>query len=113
MEIGKICGGAWLVVQPVNEKIGELRLKVLPRPVDFLWPENIDVNKAAEILGPIIIDWNCEMDGVAIPCNDETKKQYLAQLILIDVLAPDGKEPELLMIPIGRFAADINNFLGN
>jgi hypothetical protein len=113
MEIGKLDCGAWLVLQPVNEKIGEIRLKILPKPVDFLWPEQADIKTAAGFIARLIAGWNLETDGVAVPCNDETKAKYLPNLIIVEVQAADGKEPELLMVPIGRFAADINNFLGN
>ena len=113
MEIGKIDGGAWLALCPVDEKIGEVRLKILPTPTDFQFPENADIKIAVDITSRFVVDWNLETDGVAVPCNDDTKAKYLAYLIRTEVKPVEGTEPELIVLRIMRFAADINNFLGN
>jgi len=112
MEIGKVDVGAWLTLRPVDERIGELRLKIRPVPEDFDFSGDGDTKKQLQTIGSLIVDWNLEKDGVAIPCNDETRRLYMFHLIQVMVRG-EGDEQESIVGPISRFAADITNFLGN
>jgi len=113
MEIGKIDCGAWLTLQAVDKRVGEVRLKILPIATDFLFPENTDTKTAVDAIAKFVVDWNLEADGVAVPCNDDTKAKYLAYLIRLEATVVEGQAPEFVVLHIARFAADINNFLGN
>jgi hypothetical protein len=114
MEVGKIDCGAWLTLCPVEEKIGEVKLKILPIPSDFQLPKDADTKASIDAFAKFIVDWNLETDGVAIDCTDENKAKYLEYLVRMKVVAgEEGAEPEFAAVPIMRFAADIDNFLGN
>jgi len=112
MEIGKIDCGAWLTLHPEDERIGEIKLRVRPVPPDFDIPKDADVKAQLKAIGSLIIDWNFESDGVAVPCSDETKDQYLWYLVRIMVKG-EGEAGEPLAGPVVKFAVDIDNFLGN
>lgn len=117
MDISKIDHGAWLTLCPVDEKVGEVRLKMLPMPTDFEFPKETDNQAAIGILSQFVVDWNLDEDGVAILCNDETKAKYLALLLRLKVKNEEGKteedKSEFAVTPIARFAAEIGNFLKN
>ena len=114
MEVGKIDCGAWLTLCPVEEKIGEVKLKFKPMPPNFSPPDSKDVQSWAKIISEFLIDWNLEIDGVAVPCIDENKAQYLGYLFRLEIKAQEeGKEPERAAAQIIPFAANIDNFLGN
>ena len=112
MEIGKIDCGAELILYPVDERIGEIKLKVRPVPPDFEIPADADVKAQLKAIGSLIVGWNFEKDGVVVPCNDETKEQYLWYLVRI-VVKGEGETVEPLAGPVVKFATDIENFLGN
>ena len=112
MEIGKIDVGAWLTLCPVDERIGEIKLRIRPLPPDFALSKDSDTRAQLGAIGSLIVAWNLEADGVAIPCTDETKGRYLWHLVQVQVHKGD-EETESLAGPVARFAADINNFLGN
>jgi hypothetical protein len=115
MEIGKINAGAWLTLQPVDSRVGEVKLRIMPIPSDFKFPEGQDVMTQLEAIGSFIVAWNLESEGVAIPCDEENKRRYLWHLIRLELQTeqPDRKEPLYMAEVIIKFAADIDNFLGN
>jgi hypothetical protein len=113
MNVGKIDCGAWLTLQALDEQIGEIRLRVKPLPSDFKMPETTDVRVICGVLGQFIVDWDIESDGVAVPCNDETKAKYLEYLIRLQVKSEKDGEPEFAIAQVMEFAVDINNFLKN
>ena len=112
MEIGKLDVGAWLTLRPMDERIGEVRLKIKPVSPDFTFPADGDAQAQITALGSLIVDWNLESDGVAITCTDEAKGRYLWHLVRVEVHG-EGEATESLAGPVARFAIDINNFLGN
>jgi hypothetical protein len=111
MEISKIDCGAWLTLQAVDEKVGEVRLKLMPMASDFTFPEMTDNKAAIGVIARFVIDWNLESDGVAVPCTDENKAKYLEYLIRLEVKGETEKE--FAVLPIMRFVADVSNFLKN
>jgi len=112
MEISKIDCGAELVLQPVDEKVGEVRLRMKPVPTDFVFPPTEDNKAWIAVMAQFVIGWNLTDGGVAVACNDENKAKYLGYLLRLPVKTADGGE-EIAAGPIMRFAADINNFLKN
>jgi hypothetical protein len=119
MEIGKINAGAWLTIEPVDARIGEIKLRLLPIPSDFKFPEGKDVTVMQQLdaIGSLIVGWNLEDEGVAVPCDEENKHHYLPYLIRLQTgktLDEKGVEkPKFAAEDIIKFAADIDNFLGN
>jgi hypothetical protein len=117
VDVGKIDHGAWLTLCPVDERVGEICLKMLPMPTDFEFPQESDNQTAINFISRFVIDWKLEADGVAVPCNDETKAKYLALLLRLKVKNEEGKteedKSEFAVTPIVKFAADIENFLKN
>jgi hypothetical protein len=113
MEVSKIDCGAWLELCPVDEKIGPIRLRMVPVPTDFTFPKDTDNKAWIDVMGMFIVGWNLENGGVAVECTDENKTKYLGYLVRLLVKAEEDKEPEIAAAPIMRFAASIDNFLKN
>jgi hypothetical protein len=111
MEISKIDCGAWLTLQAVDERVGEVRLKLMAVPSEFEFPELMDNKTVIEFLAKFIIDWNLESEGVAVPCTDENKAKYVGYLLRLEVKG--DPEKEIAVLPIMRFVADVSNFLKN
>ena len=111
MDISKLDCGAWLTLQAVDEKVGEVRLKLTPMPSDFQFPEMTDNKAAIDVIAKFVIDWNLDSEGVAVPCTDENKAKYLEYLIRLEVKGEPEKE--FAVTPIMRFVADVSNFLKN
>src|SRR5512136_1211901 len=112
MEVKKIDCGAELVLHPVDERIGEVRLLLLPTESTLTreaLPPEADNSAWINFMAKYLIGWNLEADGVAIPCNDETKAKYFGYLTRLVVKAEDGQQ-EIAAVPIMRFTTDINNF---
>ncbi len=112
MEVSKIDCGAELELCPVDERIGPIRLRMIPVPSDFVFPEATDNRTWIDVMAKFIVGWNLESGGVAVACTDENKAKYLAYLVRLMVKDGD-KEPEVAAGPIMRFAANIDNFLKN
>ena len=113
MEISKIYSGAWLELYPVDEKIGPVRLLMVPVPSDFPIPKDTDNKTWIDFMAQFVIGWNLEDGGVAIDCTDENKAKYLGYLIRLLVKGEEGQEPEAAAGRIVRFAVSIDNFLKN
>jgi len=114
MDISKICSGAWLTLQPVDEKVGELRLQLAPLPTDFTFSGQAELKTIVEALSPLVQAWNLEDGGQPVECSPVTKEKYLPFLLRLRVKGDDNGTPESLATEaIFRFAADINNFLKN
>jgi hypothetical protein len=113
MEVSKIDCGAWLELCPVDEKVGPVRLRMIPVPTDFTFPTETDNKAWIDVMGQFIVGWDLTSDGVAVECTDENKAKYLKYLVRLLVKTEEGKEPEVAAAPIMRFAASIDNFLKN
>ena len=114
MDIGKIDCGAELVLQPLDEKVGEVRLKIKPFPPNFDLPKEANVETLTALIAEFIIGWNVEDGGVAIPCTDGNKAKYLGyigRLRVKDHEIPDGVA--FAATEIAWFGADIANYLKN
>jgi hypothetical protein len=114
MDISKICSGAWMTLQPVDEKVGELRLRLAPLPTDFTFDGGAELPKIVETLSSYVHEWNLEDGGQPVECSAEKKTQYLPYLLRLRVKGDDNGAPETLATEaIFRFCADLNNFLKN
>lgn len=112
MNVKKLNAGAWLEVDPVDEKIGKIKLLVMPIPTEYEAPA--DVKGVIEKTAALISDWNLTDGDTPIICNEETKKLYVPFLLRIEVKDPtEEKGKTFLGAPLMQFAANIENFLKN
>lgn len=105
--------GEWMTVElETTAPVGELRFKVIP--VSF--GETVELRKYAE-KDPFrliefgvacIADWNLELNGEALVCNEENRRKYLTYLF-----DEQTKTGENLLVAIIKFAVDKKNYAKN
>jgi len=121
MDISKLNSGAWLEVEPIDEKIGTIRLKLSSISMvqaeeftEIFSEENQNaVRRIMDQISELIVDWNLESEGKKIECNEENKKRYLPHIFKVMVRDEDKEEPVILGAKIIEFAQNIDNFLKN
>jgi hypothetical protein len=106
MNIKNLVEGEWLELQPEDERIGALRLRVRPLSMDLAATELTGVPQMLALLEGLVMDWNLEADGVKIDCTPETRAAYLPSLYLLKVKDGGFVGNEAL-----AFCQQIGNFL--
>ena len=99
MDIKKFqLGGEWLELEAENEKIGQLRFKILPSSIrdQFTYLKAFigDHEKIIEEIIKLVIEWSLESDGEALPCTNENKKIYIPHLIGIFIKKDEVEQKE-------------------
>ena len=108
MDVSKIeKQGEWLELEAVSEKIGKLRFKIQPITTDIRLSEEVE-----ESLAKIVVDWDLEKDGEKLPCNEETIKEYMPFISVVEVKSEDDRAT-YVGIEIIRFAQNVDNFVKN
>lgn len=132
MDISKLLtAGEWLDVPGIEgyADFGAFRLKValtdpleqFERSAEFKEiPETLQVEDKAKrvrsFTGQIlelVVGWNFEADGVAVPCTDETKILHLRRLLFRRVMRDDGTFGEILASKIIAFSTSPESALKN
>lgn len=106
MNIKKLVEGEWLELQPEDERVGVLRLRVRPLSMDLAATELTGVPQMIALLEGLVMDWNLEQDLQIIPCTPETRAAYLPSLYLLKVKDGGFVGNETL-----AFCQQIGNFL--
>jgi len=108
MDVAKIeKHGEWLELEAVSEKIGKLRFKIQPITTGIRLSEEVE-----ESFVRIIVDWDLEKDGEKLPCNEETVKEYMPFISVVEVKS-ESDRPTFVGIEIIKFAQDVDNFVKN
>lgn len=116
MDVKKLKETMWLEVQPRDEKVGVLKFKIRPMPLDFSvkLEDRENSEEVIDLVGELIEDWNLEDGGEKLPCTPENKKKYLRFVTRIKAKTLED-EPKVVLVGrrIVDFARDVENFLGN
>lgn len=99
--------GEWLELEAVSEKIGGLRFKVLPITTSTRLTDEVE-----DTFVKIICDWDLDKDGDRLPCNEETIREYMPFVSVVEVKS-ENEQRAFVGGEIIRFARDINNFVKN
>ena len=110
MDIGKFSATAEYMAE-VETRAGTKKFIFKVRPVPQFkvveYKDQSEADRLVSLLMDAVVDWNLELDGQKIPCDEENKKKYLPALF--DIICKTGRTigTELL-----AFCGDSKSFFG-
>jgi hypothetical protein len=89
--------------------VEKLIFKVRPLPQFKVaeYKDQSDTDRLVSLLMDAVVDWNLELDGQKITCDEENKKKYLPALF--DIICVNGKT---IGTEILTFCGDSKSFFG-
>jgi hypothetical protein len=116
MDVRKIDEGATLTLHPVDEKVGDVVLRLMPIKAFGAETPKTDADNSewVKFLSRFVIGWYLKRADDEIPCDDVNKEKYLGYVLQLPVKKADKEQTtELAFSAIMRFVTDTANFLKN
>jgi hypothetical protein len=83
------------------------KVRPLPQFKVAEYKDQSDTDRLVSLLMGAVVDWNLELDGQKIPCDEENKKKYLPALF--DIICKNGRT---IGTEILTFCGDSKSFFG-